>query len=60
MNKNKQPTGVQKAVSAKELIQQVEQGKLEDEALAMPLWLKWAFVVVILLAVIMGLWVGLV
>ena len=27
----------------------------DDEALAMPLWLKWAFLVVIVVAVIMGL-----
>ena len=44
-------------INTKELLQALANNPQpnDDEALAMPLWLKWAFLVVIVVAVIMGL-----
>ncbi|MCB1674031.1 MAG: hypothetical protein KDI00_05125, partial [Pseudomonadales bacterium] len=56
---NKQVTGVQKAVSPRDLLAPLEQQHPQEEALAMPVWLKWAFLVVVLVAMIAGIWVGL-
>ncbi|MCP5175269.1 MAG: hypothetical protein H6996_09210 [Moraxellaceae bacterium] len=58
-NKNKQVTGVQKAVTTRDVLPPIEQQHPQEEALAMPVWLKWAFLVVVLVAMIAGIWVGL-
>lgn len=55
----KSNTGVQIALTPHDLLHGVKPTNAEDEALAMPLWLKWAFVVVVLVSVMAGLWVGL-
>lgn len=59
VNKNKPATGVHKAITSRDLLPSIEQQSPQEEALTMPIWLKWAFIVVMLGAVIAGVWMGL-
>lgn len=59
---NTKVTNTNTKINTKELLQELSNNQQlsdDDEALAMPLWLKWAFTLVILVAILAGIWVGL-
>jgi hypothetical protein len=59
---NTKVTNTNAKINTKELLQELannQQLSNDNEALAMPLWLKWAFTLVILVAILAGIWVGL-